>query len=279
MADQATIEANAKAELEDRIRKSVTKTAAMMADRKVLNDRIKEEREKICEQTGLHPRAYQDEVRNFRIYTPGERADYMSSRKVMMGAMEGHEKDLFGEDIINERDQRAAKRAEQRDKGTPQDGSKLTQAEDERGDPNKGGAAKAHQDNIAKAKELAEQTEQAEQAEGESILAGKSEAWRTGFNAHGAALTKADMPHIEGSAEARDWLAGYTAAADVAFNEAGPVNSGETEPPSPPSPPADEPVSDPAPAKAKRPQNVVNIGQKKSQSQKASEKLSAAKLN
>lgn len=151
-----------RARLNKKIRDSVTRTAAMMADRKELNDRIAEEREKICEETGLHPRAYQDEVRNFRIYTPGERADYMSSRKVMTEAMTGHEADLFGEEEIRARDERAAKRAEKKDKTAPGPDGKIDPDEPDnpRGDPNTGGAAEAHRQKL----------QEAEQEEGGQVL-------------------------------------------------------------------------------------------------------------
>lgn len=97
-------------QMTDKIRKSVTRTVELIKRRKDLNDEIKNEREQM-EKIGVHPRAYQDEVRNFRLYDEAERVEYMASRKVMSDVLKGAESDIFAEEMAERAEKLAKKKA------------------------------------------------------------------------------------------------------------------------------------------------------------------------
>lgn len=95
-------------QVDDKIRKSVTRTVELIKRRKSLNDEIKDERDQM-EKIGVHPRAYQDEVRNFRLYDESERIEYMASRRKMSEVLSSAEGDIFAEEMA-ERAEKAERR-------------------------------------------------------------------------------------------------------------------------------------------------------------------------
>lgn len=106
MADEEPSRQNL--QVDDKIRKSVTRTVDLIKRRKSLNDEIKGERDQM-EKIGVHPRAYQDEVRNFRLYDESERIEYMASRRKMSEVLSSAEGDIFAEEMA-ERAEKAERR-------------------------------------------------------------------------------------------------------------------------------------------------------------------------
>lgn len=89
------------------------------------------------EKIGVHPRAYQDEVRNFRLYDEAERIEYMASRKVMSDVLKGAESDIFAEEMA----ERAEKLARKKAKLSGKEGAPDADA-NPRSDPKRGGAGR-----------------------------------------------------------------------------------------------------------------------------------------
>lgn len=206
-----------------------------------------ESRAKIKE-IGMDTNAFATAVRLIKDKRPDEIKAWLRDLNLTLKVMGSKQRELFPEEQL-----RAEKRAQAEADRKAKAGR--TQAEldaqtdgNKRSDPASGGA----QVDLEEA--IAAQTER-EKAEGEAILAGKSDAWRMGFNAHAAKSERGANPFEEGSAEATDWIAGFEAASQRAFDAA--------QPPTPPEPPAEVK----APAKPK------------SQSAKAAEKAKAAGLH
>lgn len=140
--DEGDIMHGANMQIDDKIRKSVARTVDLMKRRKNLNDEIKEEREQI-EKLGVHPRAYQDEVRNFKLYDESERAAYMASRKRMQEVLQPVENDLF-KDEIEDRKKKAERKAAKAG-NQPRSQAELDEKTntDPKSDPTAGGAGSA----------------------------------------------------------------------------------------------------------------------------------------
>jgi hypothetical protein len=137
--DDGEIMHGANMQIDDKIRKSVARTVDLMKRRKNLNDEIKEEREQM-EKIGVHPRAYQDEVRNFKLYDESERALYMASRRRMQEVLAPVEESMFAEEIA-ERKKKAERKAA-KDGNKPRTPAEIDAAaqDNPRSDPNAGGA-------------------------------------------------------------------------------------------------------------------------------------------
>jgi hypothetical protein len=137
--DDGEIMHGANMQIDDKIRKSVARTVDLMKRRKNLNDEIKEEREQM-EKIGVHPRAYQDEVRNFKLYDESERALYMASRRRMQEVLAPVEESMFAEEIA-ERKKKAERKAA-KDGNKPRTPAEIdaANADNPRSDPNAGGA-------------------------------------------------------------------------------------------------------------------------------------------
>lgn len=166
--DEGEIMHGANMQIDDKIRKSVARTVDLMKRRKNLNDEIKEEREQM-EKIGVHPRAYQDEVRNFKLYDESERSLYMASRKRMQEVLAPVEESLFSEEIA-ERKKKAERKAA-KDGNKPRTPAEIdaANADNPRSDPNAGGA-KPQTGDWPDDQAVAER-DAAEQAEGDAALA------------------------------------------------------------------------------------------------------------
>ena len=152
-------------QIDEKIRKSVARYVDLEKRAKALNDEKKNEREQM-EKLGIHPRAYQDEVRNFKLYDEAERTAYMASRRRMAEVLTVAEGDLFAEEIAA-RQERAAKKA----KVTGKEGA-IDSDTNPRSDPARGGAGRPTEAELTAAA--------AEQAEGEAVLeAAKPKAKRS----------------------------------------------------------------------------------------------------
>jgi len=126
-------------QIDDKIRKSVARTVDLMKRRKNLNDEIKEEREQM-EKVGVHPRAYQDEVRNFKLYDESERALYMASRRRMQEVLAPVEDSLFSEEIAERKKKAERKAAKDGNKPRTPEELDAASAQNPRSDPDAGGA-------------------------------------------------------------------------------------------------------------------------------------------
>ena len=167
MADLTEEHDRANMQITDKIRKSAARTVDLMKRRKDLNDEIKNERDQM-DKIGVHPRAYQDEIRNFKLYDESERAVYMHSRRVVTEALTGIEGDLFAEEI-SQRQERTAKKAKLKgNEGAPNPDT------NPRSDPASGGAGRPSQEELSKA------AADAEQKAGDAVLnAGLSQTKRS----------------------------------------------------------------------------------------------------
>lgn len=241
-------------QIEARILKEGQDYAARNQRSKAENKGRAESRARIKE-LGMDTNAYATAIRLIKDKTPEELKAWRRDFELTLKIMGSKQKELFPEEQL-----RAEKRLErQRDaaakKGRSKDELDAKTDSDPRSDPNAGGA----QIDIEQA--IRERQER-EQAEGETILAGKSSVWRGGFNAHGQGAERKANPYIEGSSEAREWFAGFEAATQRAFEAA--------EPPIPDAP-ADPVVED---------GETFNqgAGKPESQSTKAARKRAAAKV-
>lgn len=191
-----------------------------------------ESRAKIKE-IGMDPNAYATAVRLIKDKTPAELVAWRRDFDLTLKVMGSKQKELFPEEQL--RAEARAQRQAEKAAGKPRDKAELDAKTDTdpKSDPKAGGAQIDLEEAIA--------AQAREQAEGDAILAGKPEAWRQGYNAHGAKVERKDNPFIEGSADAREWLLGYAASSEREFAAAAPDAE-------PPAPPAEEPK-----AKSKKP--------------------------
>lgn len=123
------------------INPQLMKLAQQYHDCNVRSGLINDERTQIRENVGKlqeDPKAFQVAVRMSKEMTTGERSDFTGSLERILGALDGHEADLFGASEIAARDKRAAKRAAKAAQ-TADPGDK-TAPDSPRGDPAKGGA-------------------------------------------------------------------------------------------------------------------------------------------
>lgn len=201
-----------------------------------INDERKTIRDN-AEKLGIPSKAFQHAVGMVKHMSDGERRDYQVGVNRMLKVISDRQGDLFPQEAekIRKREQRKADDAAKA--GRTKEEMDADSDANRRSDPNAGGAQVDLEDAIKAQQER-------EQAEGAEILQGKSEAWRAGFNSVGVGGTRADNPFIEGSAETRDWLAGFEAATQRAFEAAKPE-----EKPEPATPPK---TSQSARANAKR---------------------------
>lgn len=204
---------------------------------------------------GMNPSAYAQAVKLIKDLTPSELKDWRRDFELTLKVMGSKQKELFPMEQLAA--EQRAKRAAEKAAGKPRTQAELDAATDSnpKSDPAAGGAQIDIEEAIAR--------QAAEQAEGDAILAGKSEAWRGGYIAQGAGAQRGDSPHIEGSAEARDWLAGYAESSERSFAAAAPDpvmvdgqtysdGVGKAEQPEPPAPSAPKKQSQSAKAAAKK---------------------------
>lgn len=238
----------AEAQIEATLFKQGQEYAARNQRSKAENKGRAEGRAKIKE-LGMNPSAYAQAIKLIKDLTPAELKDWKRDFELTLKVMGSKQRELFPDEQLaaEARIQRAKDKAAGKPRGKDELDAKTDT--DPKSDPAAGGA----QVDIEQA--IAEATAK-EQADGEALLEGKSGAWRMGFNAAAAKAERGSSPYLEGSAEERDWLAGYEAETKRAFDAA-----------TPPEPPAEEPA---APAPKAKP---------KSQSQKAADKARAAGLN
>lgn len=274
MTDDPDFINDADRQLEARIFKTGEEYAASNKRQKAENKARAENRNKIKEM-GISTHAYQIAVKVVKDLTPGERADWIRDFQMVVKVLGKRQKELFPEEALKA-EQRAKRQAEKA-AGKPRSQAELDAETDSnpRSNPAAGGAQIDLEDAIAA-------TTAAEQAEGEAVLEGKSNAWRAGYNAHSAGSAMADNPYIEGSGEARDWIGGFNEANRILFAKA-----------QPPAPPAEEDTSATKDTEPPRPDDVTvpdgqtfnaGVGKpaapvkaaKKSQSAKAAEKKAKA---
>lgn len=123
------------------INPQLMKLAQQYHDCNVRSGLINDERTQIRENVGKlqeDPKAFQVAVRMSKEMTTGERSDFTGSLERILGALDGHEADLFGASEIAARDKRAAKRAAKA--AAEADPGDKTAPDSPRGDPAKGGA-------------------------------------------------------------------------------------------------------------------------------------------
>lgn len=169
---------------------------------------------------GMDTNAFATAVRLIKDKRPDEIKAWMRDLQLTLKVMGGRQRELFPEEQL--RAEKRAQDAARKKEGKPRGKDELDSQTDtnRRSDPAAGGA----QVDIEEA--IARQTAQ-EMAEGEALLAGKSDAWRQGFNAVAAGGERGSNPYLEGSAETRDWLAGFEAATQRAFEAAKPKDEAE----------------------------------------------------
>lgn len=134
VGDDAAQAAQAKAQgqIDEKIKKLVSEYAASevrSGNENTIRANIRETIEKL----GFHPKAFQDEVRTLKTYTPGERADYDRSRQRMRNILEPEQESLFPDHVA------AARKREERQREAERKAAE-EQAQSQRGDPSKGGA-------------------------------------------------------------------------------------------------------------------------------------------
>lgn len=234
---------------------------------KEINDERKTIRDN-AEKLGIPSKAFQHAVGMVKHMSDGERRDYQVGVNRMLKVIGERQGDLFPQEAekVKKREERKAEAAAKAGRSAEE----LNAASDanRRSDPNAGGAQVDLEEAIAEAT-------QREQAEGDAVLAGKSEAWRTGYNAFSAGGELGSNPYTEGSADARDWIAGYNANKDRAFEAARPPEGGEADPDV--APEGSTPIEDPQMSDGE----TFNQGAgkpKKSQSAKAAAIKAAAGL-
>src|SRR5690606_33267697 len=136
-----------------------------------------------AKELGLRTDAFQVGVRIVKDLTANERKDFLRDLDLVVKTLGARQAELFPDEAL-----RAAKREERKaNKGRSKDELDAKTDSDPRSDPSAGGA----QTDIEQA--IRERQER-EQAEGETILAGKSPAWRAGFNAHGQGAERKANP-------------------------------------------------------------------------------------
>jgi len=164
---------------------------------------------------GMNPNAYATAIKLIKDLTQAELKEWRRDFDLTIKVMGSRQRELFpSEQLAAEaRIQRAKDKAAK--KGRTQSEMDADSDVNPRSDPNAGGAQ------IDLEAAIAEATAR-ELAEGEALLAGKSDAWRAGYNSHSAGGERGSNPYLEGSAETRDWLAGYEVATQRAFDAAQP---------------------------------------------------------
>jgi hypothetical protein len=140
--------AKAQAQIDEKIKKLVSEYAASevrSGNENIIRANIRETIEKL----GFHPKAFQDEVRTLKTYTPGERADYDRSRQRMRNILEPEQETFFPDHVEAARKREARKREAELKAAQEAE----AQGDLERSDPRRGGAAGA--DGRAPAKDAA----------------------------------------------------------------------------------------------------------------------------
>lgn len=242
--------------IDKQINKLADRYAACDQQSSDLNKERKEIRDD-AEKLGISSRAFQHAVSMVKNMSEGERRDYQVGMNRTLKAIGERQGDLFPQHAEKARKREERKAAEAANEPRSQQELDALTDGNPRSNPATGGAA------------AVQAVTDAEQAEGDTLLAGKSAAWRAGFNGHEAGGERKANPFLEGGAEAREWLSGFAAAEERAFNAAAPDV--------PPAPPVDatdggtfnDGVGKATPAKKPA---------KKSQSEKAAEKRKEAGL-
>lgn len=165
-----------------------------------------------AKELGIRTDAFQVGVRIVKDLTANERKDFLRDLDLIVKTLGARQADLFPDEAL-----RAAKR--EASKGNkPRTPAELDANTDTNpaSDPANGGAQVDLEEAIAaqQAREL---------AEGDALLAGKSDSWRAGFNAVAAGGERGSNPYMEGSAESRDWFSGYEAATSRVFEASAPA--------------------------------------------------------
>jgi hypothetical protein len=172
-----------------------------------------------AKELGMRTDAFQVGVRIVKDLTDNERKDFLRDLNLVVSVLGAKQGLLFPDEALKAaaREQRKADKAA----GKPRSAAELDAKTDT--DPKSDPAAGGAQVDIEEA--IAAQTAR-ELAEGEALIEGKSEAWRDGFNAFGAGAARADMPSFvepDAAQNHDDWLSGYDAASQRAFDAAKPA--------------------------------------------------------
>ena len=213
---------------------------------------------------GISTHAYQIAIKVVKDLTESERRDWLRDFQMVVKVLGGRQKELFPEEAL--RAEKRAQRQKEKAAGKPRDKGELDAQTDanRRSDPNAGGAQVDIEEAIKNVTER-------EKQEGAALLEGKSDAWRTGFNAFVAGGELGSNPYVEGSADAREWIAGFNASSEHAFNQAAPETPESDTPPTPPA--------DPKMQNGETFNQGAGKPKPKSQSAKAAEKAKAAGLH
>lgn len=109
---------------------------------RALNDERKQIRENV-DKLGITPGAFTMALAMTRDMTTGERADFTGSMNRVLSALDGREADLFGEEEMRKRDERAQKRHDKAETAAEQERRLSAPDTNPRSDPTKGGAGGA----------------------------------------------------------------------------------------------------------------------------------------